>query len=764
MRSRLLDPFPKNNVTPFRASFRHFTKAACLTVQVLVLGIFDCLGLPTAEPAGSLPVPEVHAGAFAVDITPETFPVIINGEILGRETNKVMDRLYARAIVLASGTNRFAICVVDSLTMGRELLDEAKNIACKQTGIPTDRMLVSATHTHSAPSVMGCLGTEVDWPYAWFLTRKIAQTITDANERLQPVRIGWSTVPAWGFTQCRRWIFEAEHPQMDPFGERTARANMHPGYGNPHAISPSGPVDPEVGILSIETRAGAPMALLASFSMHYLGATPLSADYFGEFASGIGNALGVDSSQFVGIMAQGTSGDAQWMDYSQHRQEKPKDYAKKLIQIVAQASRAIPHHSHVPIHMAESTLTLQRRLPDAARLSWAKTLASSLGSRPPRTTQQVYAREQLFVAAEPEREIKLQALRIGGLCITALPVEAFAITGLKIKAESPAEVTFHIGLANGSEGYAPPPEQHQLGGYTTWLARTASLEVAAEPKIMESVLTLLESVTGQPRRPLKDPPSRYENAILRDTPQAFWRLNDLSGTRPREHYGIHKAVFEDGVVFGLPGARRPGGAVSEPPELSSAFQQTGANRSVHFAGGRMKVLLANLGHDYTVEFWVWNGLQSPMRPVAGWLFSRGQPEDLQAGGDHLGIAGLGEHLHAGHILLGSGDRADNAMYGSTALSARRWYHVVMTRDGSTVKVYVDGKLEIFKANAAGAPQPAQTVFFGGRCDGVAGLEGRIDEIAIYNFPLSEKQIAAHLNAAEQAAAPKAAQPASFRRE
>jgi hypothetical protein len=57
-------------------------------------------------------------------------------------------------------------------------------------------------------------------------------------------------------------------------------------------------------------------------------------------------------------------------------------------------------------------------------------------------------------------------------------------------------------LANGAEGYIPPPEQHRLGGYTTWPARTAGLEVEAEPKIVEALLKLLEDVSGKQRRPL----------------------------------------------------------------------------------------------------------------------------------------------------------------------------------------------------------------------------------------------------------------------
>ncbi len=91
-------------------------------------------------------------------------------------------------------------------------------------------------------------------------------------------------------------------------------------------------------------------------------------------------------------------------------------------------------------------------------------------------------------------ELRLQAVRIGDLGITAIPDEVFGITGLKLKARSPLVHTMNIELANGAEGYIPPPEQHDLGGYTTWPARTAGLEVRAEPVIVETLLRLLEQV------------------------------------------------------------------------------------------------------------------------------------------------------------------------------------------------------------------------------------------------------------------------------
>ena len=88
----------------------------------------------------------------------------------------------------------------------------------------------------------------------------------------------------------------------------------------------------------------------------------------------------------------------------------------------------------------------------------------------------------------------LQAIRIGELGIAAIPCEVFAETGLAIKARSPLRPTFTIELANGYNGYLPTPEQHALGGYETWPARSSYLEVQAEPKIRSAVLGLLSKV------------------------------------------------------------------------------------------------------------------------------------------------------------------------------------------------------------------------------------------------------------------------------
>ena len=96
-----------------------------------------------------------RAGAYAMDVSAAIFPAIVNGMFLKRTSKTVNDRLFARWLVLDDGTTRLAIAVVDSCMVPPEILDEAKRIAHEKTGIVTDKMMISATPTHSAPAAIG---------------------------------------------------------------------------------------------------------------------------------------------------------------------------------------------------------------------------------------------------------------------------------------------------------------------------------------------------------------------------------------------------------------------------------------------------------------------------------------------------------------------------------------------------------------------------------------------------------------------------------
>src|SRR6185503_13962637 len=152
---------------------------------------------------------------------------------------KAVDRLHVRALALDDGSTRLVLAVVDTCMIPRDLIDRAKEQANQETRIPTDKMLVSATHTHSAPSAMGCLGSRADTNYAVFLAARIAESIVGAAKNLAPARIGWGVVDDWEHTFNRRWIRRPDKMLTDPFGDRNVRAHMHPGHESPDAVGPS---------------------------------------------------------------------------------------------------------------------------------------------------------------------------------------------------------------------------------------------------------------------------------------------------------------------------------------------------------------------------------------------------------------------------------------------------------------------------------------------------------------------------------------------
>ncbi len=654
------------------------------------LAIASCPPIATAEPAtGRTQAAVFRAGAAAVEIAPEHFPVIVNGGFLAARATKLNDPIRAKGLVLDDGTTRLAIVVVDSCMMPRELLDRAKAIAREKTGIAIERILISATHTHSAPSVMGALGTPPDTGYASTLPARIAAAIERAAANLEPARVGWGAIDDPEHTFCRRWIRRPDRILDDPFGRRTVRANMHPGYQNPDAIAPSGPVDPALTVLSVQSRSGRPIAVLANYSMHYYGAEPISADYYGRFANALARRIGAEAASlshpvapFVAIMSQGTSGDQMWMDYGRPKKDPGLDaYADAVAATAERAYRSIAYRDHVPLAMAETTLVLGRRLPDEARLAWARGVIAAMKDRDlPRTLPEVYAREAVYLHDEPRRELKLQAMRVGELGITAIPDEVFAITGLKLKAQNPFDLTMNIELANGSEGYIPPPEQHALGGYTTWPARTAGLEVQAEPKIVAAVLKLLEQVAGKPRRALEVSRTPYADAVLASKPMAYWRLDDIEGTTAIDSSGHGRnATYDGGFALFLPGPDTPG--------LSARGR---IDRAVYLAGGRLKTALDRLPETYTLELWFWDG----------------SPQEMP----------------------------------------RTWQHLALVRDGQKVQVYADGDPKVDPSSSRPLDGFAER-FIGTRDDHGPGIEGKVDEVALYDRALDASEIAAHFRAA-----------------
>lgn len=458
---------------------------------------------------------EFKAGAYAQDISPTQFPVPVNGGMKGAFANSIHDPMHARCLALHDGKRAFVYAIVDACLLPREISEEAKALAAKETGIPREHILISATHTHSAAALTPAFQSDPDMDYVKGVPALIAKGIAQAVKNMEPAEFGWAfgSDPSQVFN--RRWHVKEGQYYENPFGITTDRAQMNPGQINLKVSVPSGPVDQDVGIIAVRSLAdGRPIGLLANYSLHYVGGNPaISADYFAAFANEMGARLKAGDERykgkpaFVGIMSNGTSGNVNNANYGSSIRYKrnPGEQIQLVAKSVADAAmgafESIKWQKEAAIDSEESDLQLSVRKGSSQEIEQAKQWLATIpkdkdGQWADRKA--IYARETLKLAEYPDTvPVKLQVHRIGSLSIAAIPCEVFVEIGLRLKRTSPFDRHFTISLANGYNGYLPTEEHHALGGYETWRARSSYLEVQAATKITEQ---LEDMITALKRR------------------------------------------------------------------------------------------------------------------------------------------------------------------------------------------------------------------------------------------------------------------------
>jgi len=441
--------------------------------------------------------PVLRAGAAVADITPPLGEMVVGG-FAPFPANEIHDNLYARCLVLDDGQTRVALVICDNLGISREVYDEARQQIAGQTELPPENLLMAATHTHS--------GTRAKLDkYRPIVVRGITAAVCEAVDNLEPARIGWGGIAEPSEVFNRRWHVSDPSLRHNPFGG-VDKVRMNPPRGNGALEKPAGPIDPEISFLSVQSTEGRPIALLANYSLHYVGGVnkgDISADYFGIFSRRIGQLLDAESVQppFVGIMSNGTSGDVNNIDFRRKdqrqydRYEKMTEVAELVAQRVKQSHDKLSFHDWVPLASARRELTLQVRKPDEQMQKYFAAVMEKPQDAPQhhRYERNYADRVQRLLEGPSEITVPLQVVRIGDLAIAAIPFEVFAEIGLEIKQRSPFADAFTIELANDSRGYLPTPAQHALGGYETWMG-TNRVQLDASERITETILELMEDV------------------------------------------------------------------------------------------------------------------------------------------------------------------------------------------------------------------------------------------------------------------------------
>ena len=450
-----------------------------------------------------------RAGAACIDMTPTVFPI----QLRSGKSDHVHDPLHVRAVAFEYGNGRAVICLIDAIGIGREMSDLAKDRAAKKTGWKTEEMLICATHTHSAPKGgEGTLGKEA---YEKLKHDKLEEAIVEAIKSLQPAKVGFSSDVEPTEVRNRRWFLQPGTMPPNPLGEQD---QVKTNANRNHLVKPAGPIDPELCVIDVRTTRNKPLALIANYALHYVGGIPkvkaengrlvgmASADYFGEFSRVMPYRIGGSNppEDFVALMTNGASGDINNLVFKGTRAprspfEQVRIVASKAADTAWRAVKKIKNYNDKPIvTVLQREVDLPYRKPARREIILAEGLlkksSKERGEINKRTTSVANRVIEYSGPEHPETEpVLIQAVRIGEQAIVSMPFEVLVEIGLEIKEKSPFERTFLIGLANGGYGYLPPPNQHKLGGYETWLG-TSRFQPQSSDMLIKQLFEMLEEL------------------------------------------------------------------------------------------------------------------------------------------------------------------------------------------------------------------------------------------------------------------------------
>ena len=212
----------------------------------------------------------------------------------------------------------------------------------------------------------------------------------------------------------------------------------------------------------------------------------------------------------------------------------------------------------------------------------------------------------------------------------------------------------------------------------------------------------------------------YRSAVLANNPVAYYEFDETSGATASDTTGSFDGTYTGSVGYG---------AASGALNLGTA---------IDFTGGH--VALPNLGTfaQSSVELWIQLDTVNTVC-CAGILTTNG----WDTGRIHLNVqSNTFEHAVNGDAPV--------SILSTTTASASTWYHLVVTNDviADQTRFYLNGA-EV----GDNGDHTTQNVVFGvtgmqiGAWDGARNLDGRIDEVAIYDSVLSPTDVAVHFTAA-----------------
>lgn len=419
----------------------------------------------------------IKVGAAAVDIVADDSMADAGG-IFPRYLKGQEGHLRASAMVIGQGETKLCIVSSDVLELSRTIDDAAAREIEQKTGIPAGNVLITATHTHSAPATDSVHMVQADPVFSARCRETIVQAATQASKSLGPSELYFALGNEATVGQNSRLLLS--DGTIWWVGPRD------------DALRPTGPFDCELPVFAFKSPGGQLEALMFNHSTHNIGSLEpkKSPAFYGLVAQQLESELGG-----VALYLNGASG-------SSHVAET-FPVAERVFRIknAVKEAYALADPREVPsIESVKEEFTFRVRRFDEVKEDQAvsyyckKRIANN-----PEATIEAFRKERAGVSphqGEP-RKSWLQIVRVGDIVFVGVPGEFFTKLGMDIKRRSPFRYTYIIELADDYIGYIPDSGAYDLGGYQVWTGNHSFVERGTGEAIVSEAVHLLYESFGK---------------------------------------------------------------------------------------------------------------------------------------------------------------------------------------------------------------------------------------------------------------------------
>ncbi len=447
-----------------KSSRRLDVMTACTTTAAILLGTFFLLSLAPIAIAGDLKI-----GWAGVDLTPDE-PVLMRGNM---KSEGVKDPITATVLALESGSGpqaeRIVLVSCDFLwiTDGNRYVANLRDLVRSRLRdavpeIPSEKVILMATHTHVAPSI------QRDKGYEEFAATQLVAAIRKAWENRKPGGIGFGLGQA---VLSHNRIVTRRDGTSRMVGSFQGGTTADPEFSHIEGFE-----DHAVHLLFTVDEAGkmTGMVINTACPAQVQRGSLLSADFWHEAREEIRQRLG---DQLFILPQTSSAGD---LATNVMVEKKGEDRMQKL-QFPELSESRDRRRSQLAQRLADAISAVLPVIRD--HVDYSPTVAHK---------SRVLDLPLGFPEPEPgagNLPVELHALRLGDVGMATNPFEFYVDYGVRIKGRSPAVQTFIVELA-GSGSYLPT-ERAVAGKAYGALPETSIVGPAAGDAIVEATLEML---------------------------------------------------------------------------------------------------------------------------------------------------------------------------------------------------------------------------------------------------------------------------------